>query len=633
MTFINYLKYFFFWVGYFVVARLIFVLYHLNSAETVGFQNIIGSFTHGIRLDMSAAGYFCVVPYIIFTFSFLFRLKENFGGVVKIYTIAFILISSCLISADLELFKNWGYRLDDTFLKYLSSPTEATASISSYPIFTMFMIFLIFSIASIYIFNKMILKKSDYTEGGKINRTIGENSINWATLGKRFLHFLGGVLITIALILPIRGGWQLAPVNQSAVYFSDKPFANYAAVNAMWNFFVSVYEKTSEETNPYTYTPEKEAIATLKTLFSDSSKTQKLIRPDLPQPNVLIITYESLTAKVIEKLGGERGITPNFDSLTHEGILFTNIYASGDRTDRGLVAVLSGYPAIPRANVMEVPRKSSQLPILSQILRGVNYETGFYYGGEVEFANMKSYLLTGQFSKLITKSDFKKEDLSSKWGAFDHVVLEKLLSDLKTQKQPFFINLLTQSSHEPFEIPKGWGKPNLPPTDDLDEKFRRVHFYSDQALGAFIRAAKKETWWQNTLIIVVADHSSHHIEPHDDFFAKFHIPMLWLGGALSAQDTLITQVASQADIAATLLSQLNLSHTDFKWSKNILSTNYQPFAYFAFQNGFGFVQNNKRYVFDTEGAFLIQKDGVIDNLDLQKGKAFLQMSYQDYLKK
>ena len=492
-------------------------------------------------------------------------------------------------------------------------------------------------ITSIYIFNKVILKKSDYTvrtsQGDNIDKVIGSQPINWATLGNRFLHFLGGIIITIALILPIRGGWQLAPVNQSAVYFSDKPFANYAAVNAMWNFFVSVYEKTSEDTNPYTYTPEKEAIATLKTLFSDSSKTQKLIRPDLTQPNILIITYESLTAKVIEKLGGERGITPNFDSLTHEGVLFKNIYASGDRTDRGLVAVLSGYPAIPRANVMEVPRKSSQLPILSQILRGVNYETGFYYGGELEFANMKSYLLTGQFSKLITKSDFKKEDLSSKWGAFDHVVLEKLLSDLKTQKQPFFINLLTQSSHEPFEIPNGWGKPNLPPTDDLDEKFRRVHFYSDQALGAFIRAAKKETWWQNTLVIVVADHSSHHIEPHDDFFAKFHIPMLWLGGALSAHDTLITQIGSQVDIAATLLSQLNLPHTDFKWSKNILSTNYQPFAYFAFQNGFGFVQNNKRYVFDTEGSFLIQKEGVIDSLDLQHGKAFLQMSYQDYLKK
>jgi phosphoglycerol transferase MdoB-like AlkP superfamily enzyme len=640
MTFLNYLKYFFFWVGYFLVARLIFVCYHFNSAQSVGFQNIIGSFTHGIRLDLSAAGYFSVLPFAFFTFSFLFTKKDFFGGVIKIYTILFILISSWLIASDLELFKNWGYRLDDTFLKYLLSPTEAAASISSYPILLLFIIFLVFSSLSIYIFNKIILKKRVYTEGGLIDGVTQSHPVN-GSIGKRIFSFLLGALITVALILPIRGGWQLAPVNQSAVYFSDKPFANYAAVNAMWNFFVSTYEKTSEETNPYTYFPENEAITTLKNLFSDTAKTQKLIRSDITQPNILIITYESLTAKVIEKLGGERGITPNFDSLTHDGILFTNMYASGDRTDRGLVAVLSGYPAIPRANIMEVPRKSSQLPILSQIFVSDSnkigwkqkYETGFYYGGEVEFANMKSYLLTGQFSKLITKSDFKKEDLSSKWGAFDHVVFEKLLTDLKTVQQPFFINLLTQSSHEPFEIPHGWGKPNLPATDDLDEKFRRVHFYSDQALGAFIRAAKKENWWQNTLIIVIADHSSHHIEPHEDYFAKFHIPMLWLGGALSVRDTLIPQVCSQVDLAATVLSQLDVPHTQFKWSKNILSTNYQPFAYFAFQNGFGFVQNNKRYVFDSEGAFLIQKDGAIDSLDVQKGKAFLQMSYQDYLKK
>ncbi len=621
MNFSKYIKYFFFWVGYFLIARLIFVLYDFDNTQDIGFQNIIAVFTHGIRLDLSAAGYFSVIPFILFSFSFLFKRKENFGGVIKIYTLLFILISSGLIAADLELFKNWGYRIDDTFLKYLMSPNEAAASVSSYPVFTLVLIFLIFSIVSIYIFNKKVLKNESNTEGGNFS------------FGKRILYFLVGLVGTVGLILPIRGGWQLAPVNQSAVYFSDKPFANYAAINPIWNFFVSVFEKTSEDKNPYAYFPENEAIATLKGLFADSSSTQKILRSDIAKPNILIVTYESLTAKVIERLGGEKGITPNFDTLSHEGVLFSNIYASGDRTDKGLVAVLSGYPAIPRANIMEVPRKSAQLPILSQILRGVNYNTGFYYGGEAEFANMKTYLLTGEFSKLITKSDFKKEDLSSKWGAYDHILFEHLLLDLQTFKQPFFINLLTQSSHEPFEIPNGWGKQNLPPTDDLDEKFRRVHFYSDQALGAFIREAKKQDWWKNTLVIVIADHSSMHIEPHNDFFGKFHIPMLWLGGALAVKDIVIPHVGSQVDLAATLLAQLSINPKDFHWSKNLLSLDYQPFAYFAFQNGFGFVQKNNRYVFDTEGSFFIQKEGQVDSLDIRKGKSFLQISYQDYLRK
>ncbi|MBL7818441.1 MAG: sulfatase-like hydrolase/transferase [Saprospiraceae bacterium] len=627
MIFLKYIKYFFFWVGYFIVARLIFVLYHLNDTQSIGFQNVVASFSHGIRLDLSAAGYFSVLPFLLFSTFDLLNLRENFGGVIRLYSFFLILVCSSLIAADLELFKNWGYRIDDTFLKYLLSPNEAAASISSYPVFLLFSIFIIFSIVSFYIFNRFVLKNTvDKPQRVPFFKDL-------STSFKRIGVFFVGLLLTASLILPIRGGVQLAPVNQSAVYFSEKPFANYAAVNPIWNFFVSVFEKTSEDHNPYVYMPENEALGVVSNLFSDSSKTLKLLRQNLARPNILIVTYESLTAKVIEKLGGEKGITPQFDSLTKEGILFSNIYATGDRTDRGLVAVLSGYPAIPRANVMEVPRKSAQLPILSRIMRGFDYTTGFYYGGEAEFANMKSYLLNGQFSTLITKSDFQQEDLSSKWGAFDHVVFDKLLLDLQHFKQPFFVNILTQSSHEPFEIPKGWGQPNLNPTDNLDEKFRRVHFYSDQALGAFIRKAKTQAWWVNTLVVVIADHSSHHIEPHDDYFKKFHIPMLWLGGALAHRDTIIPQVGSQIDLAATVLGQLDMPSKDFIWSKNILTTHYQPFAYFAFQNGIGFVQKDRGFVFDTEGSFFLQKKGTVDSLDVTKGKAFLQLSYQDYLKK
>ena len=159
MNFLNFIKYYFFWVGYFIVARLIFVLYHFKKSQVVGFQNIIATFTHGIRLDLSAAGYFSAIPFLLFCFLFLFKKKEIFGGVIKIYTLFFILVSTTLLSADLEMFKSWGYRLDDTFLKYLASPTEAAATISSYPVFTLVVIFLLFSACSIYVFNKFVLKK------------------------------------------------------------------------------------------------------------------------------------------------------------------------------------------------------------------------------------------------------------------------------------------------------------------------------------------------------------------------------------------------------------------------------------------------------------------------------------------
>lgn len=447
------------------------------------------------------------------------------------------------------------------------------------------------------------------------------------------MRFVIGLLLFFSLIIPIRGGFQLAPINQSTVYFSTLPFANHAAVNCVWNFMISTFEKSADTHNPFIYTGQKDAEMTVKSLFNqESDSTVFLINPSA-KTNVLIITYESLTAKVIERLGSRyKGVTPNFDSLCKEGVLFSNIYATGDRTDKGLIGVLSGHPAMPKVSLLESSRKATQLPVLSAFFNKNAYSTAFYYGGETEFANMKSYLLNGGFSKIVDKTAFNKADLSSKWGAFDHVVFRRVNEDLDKMPAPFFVNLLTLSSHEPFEVPTDWQQKNEPVLDSLDDKFIRVHKYSDAALGEFIRTAKQKDWWKNTLIIIVADHSSQHLEPKEDWFERFHIPMLWLGGALTVRDTTIETVGSQGDIAATLLAQLHIKcDTAFQFSKNILDKKQTPFAYFAFRQGFGFVQKKGGFVFDTEGGFVRQKRGIIDSSDVKMGKAYLQTTFQNYI--
>jgi phosphoglycerol transferase MdoB-like AlkP superfamily enzyme len=441
------------------------------------------------------------------------------------------------------------------------------------------------------------------------------------------------VLLFFSLIIPIRGGFQLAPINQSTVYFSTQPFANHAAVNCVWNFMISTFEKSADAYNPFIYLEQKEAETTVKSLFNHGADSMAFLINPNAKTNILIITYESLTAKVIERLGSRyKGVTPNFDSLCREGVLFSNIYATGDRTDKGLLGVLSGQPAMPKVSIIESPRKATQLPVLSSVFNKNGYSTAFYYGGETEFANMKSYLMNGGFSKIIDKTAFNKADLSSKWGAFDHVVFRKVNADLDRMPLPFFVNLLTLSSHEPFEVPTDWQQKNEPVLDSLDAQFIRVHQYSDAALGEFIRTAKQKDWWKNTLIIIVADHSSQHLEPKEDWFERFHIPMLWLGGALTVRDTTIETIGSQGDIAATLLAQLRINHdTAFQFSKNILDKKQTPFAYFAFRQGFGFVQKKGGFVFDTEGGFVRQERGVLDSADVKTGKAYLQTTFQNYI--
>jgi phosphoglycerol transferase MdoB-like AlkP superfamily enzyme len=627
----KYIKYFLFWVSFFVVARLIFVIYHIKAAQAIGVQNVLKSFTHGILLDASVAGYFCLIPFLLLAISELAFAPICFK-LIRWITLFFIILSAQLVIVDLELYKNWGYRLDDSFLKYLSSPTEAAATISSYPVFTLLACFGAFIAIFIYFFNKILFK---YERIGVKTfqklQTFGK--LAQVPVYQRIMRFTIGILLFFSLIIPIRGGFQLAPINQSTVYFSTLPFANHVAVNCVWNFMISTFEKSADAYNPFVYTDQKEAENLVKSLFNHGAEsTTFLINPNA-KTNVLIITYESLTAKVIERLGSRyKGVTPNFDSLCKEGVLFSNIYATGDRTDKGLIGVLSGHPAMPKVSLLESPRKTSQLPVLSDFFNKNAYSTAFYYGGETEFANMKSYLINGGFSKIVDKTAFNKADLSSKWGAFDHVVFRRVNEDLDKMTPPFFVNLLTLSSHEPFEVPTDWQQKNEPVLDSIDAKFIRVHQYSDAALGEFIRTAKQKDWWKNTLIIIVADHSSQHLEPKDDWFERFHIPMLWLGGALTVRDTTIETVGSQGDIAATLLAQLRIKRdTAFQFSKNILDKNQKPFAYSACSQGFGFVQEKGGFVYDSDGSFVWQKRGIVDSSDIKMGKAYLQTTFQNYI--
>ena len=171
--------------------------------------------------------------------------------------------------------------------------------------------------------------------------------------------------------------------------------------------------------------------------------------------------------------------------FAHEGILFNHCYANGDRSDKGIVSILSGYPAQPNTSIIKYTEKASKLPHISQILNEEDYHSAFYYGGELDFANMKSYFITGGYQKLVTINDFDKSDMNSKWGAHDHVVFNRLLLDLEKPQTPFFNVLFTLSSHEPFEVPM-----NSPFNGTTEEShFLNSIHYTDSCIGSFITRA------------------------------------------------------------------------------------------------------------------------------------------------
>ncbi|WP_305953277.1 LTA synthase family protein [Emticicia oligotrophica] len=577
-------------------------------------ETVWGIFWNGIRMDFSMSGYLSVLPFLLVTISNFIK-KSRLENWIFSYTFVAVFFITLIVVIDLQVFNTWGYRLDATPLYYLKSPKEAWASVSSSPLLQLFISFIILLIIASYIVYRIITRNID----------------NWNYIDN--LPFIPiSAFCLIALIIPIRGSLGIAPMNQSTVYFSSNNFANISAVNAPWNFMSSIVNGTYDKVNPYTYLPKETLTDAIKKLYVNSNSTQNILRKDLKKPNVIFIIWESFTKKATEqKINGEE-VTPNFNALKKEGIYFSNIYASGDRTDKGLPAILSGYPAQPTKSIITEPNKSAKLPVLSKDFGNNGYTTAFYYGGETDFANIKSYLFEADFQRIVSKQDFDPKDWNSKWGAQDGAVFTRFLSEHEKINQPFFSTLLTLSSHEPFEVPiqtKFVG-------EDEPSKFMNAMYYADQSLGNFISDAKKQSWWNNTLIVIVADHG-HRIPETGKKIDDFKIPMLWLGGALEKTGIEVSNVGSQIDIASSVLRQAGINAYAYNWSKNIFDNKVKPWAFFSFNNGFGYVKQNsieeKYLIFDNIGQKIIQKKGTITNIEIDEGKALMQRMFQDYLDK
>ncbi|WP_221391890.1 LTA synthase family protein [Dyadobacter sp. NIV53] len=597
------------WIVLFQFFRIIFLIYHYKKAlELQGFMWAQSTW-HGLRMDISFSGYIILLPTLLIAFTakrwkWYYKFMSVYSAVVSL----FILL---LTVTDLELFRAWGFRIDGTSLHYLKTPKEAWASMGTAPVFFLLSLFLF-----LYILVFQLLK------------TIQKRSIPFFPKSVFIYTIAFFILLAGSLVIPIRGGLQLAPMNESTVFFSDKSFANYAAVNVPWNYMRSVLNESYSKKNPFSYFDEKTADNKVAALYSHSNEIIKVINTEKPV-NVLVIIWESFTAKVVSGLGGVKGITPQFEALSKDGILFTNMYASGNRSDKGMVAILSGYPAQPTTSIIKIPNKTISLPSVPKTFHENGFSTSFYYGGETEFANMKSYFLQQGFDKLTDESAFSSADMNSKWGAHDHVVLNRLLTDLDYQKQPFFTTLFTLSSHEPFEVPVK----TVINGNDPEHLFLNALHYSDASIGDFIKTAKTKSWWNNTLIIILADHGHPLPEISGSKPTEFHIPMLWLGGVLKEKNIRIDTLCSQTDLASTLLDQLNLPSESFKWSNNIFRKNRVPFAYFAFNNGLGWMKPNGFIIRDNIGGNITeQKGGLILN-ETELGKAYLQSSFNDYLKR
>jgi phosphoglycerol transferase MdoB-like AlkP superfamily enzyme len=600
------MAYVIFWLAFFIACKLIFLFYHNSHSFQLSFAEWAGIFIHGLKLDFSATGYILIFPVVILIIFSIFNSKV-FYFILNTYTIVILVFSVALVTIDLELYKYWGFRLDNTPLLYINKPEEMLASVRWYTIILALLFIAAVSFALIYLYLRYV---------AVFIRNAGRADI---------LSSIIFLLILPSLIIPIRGGFGTSPVNISTAYFHENSFVNHASVNLLWNVGDS-FTHSETKSNPFTFYDSETALNIADKLYNNRGETCAVLTSK--RPNIIIVVLESFTSKLTGQYGRRKDITPNFNRLVTEGVFFSNFYASGSRSDKGLAAIISGYPAHGITSIMKFPRKTQTLPFISAVLAEHGYSTSFYYGGDIDFFNLRSYLINGGFRQIISEKDFPSSQVTTSWGVPDHIMFNRLFIDIdKDTNMPFFKVFFTLSNHEPFDIP---AKTHFEGTDINSRMFNSA-FYTDSCIGSFVVRARSSSWWDNTLIILVADHGSIYPDKTPvNSYITHEIPMLWIGGAIRT-DTTISRYASQTDIPKTLLNQLGLPSGDFIFSRDILSGSYVNFAIYTFNNGFGYVSDSTKFAHDNVSGQVVVFDGTARDENIMRGRALIQASYEDFL--
>jgi phosphoglycerol transferase MdoB-like AlkP superfamily enzyme len=595
-----FIKIYVIWILVFMIQKPIFMLIHIKMMGGIGFADWFRVMWHGLTLDTAMAGYLTIIPALLLITSVWVE-GRWLNKALKYYFIITSLLVSIAFIVNIALYGFWGFPLDATPMFYLlSSPKEAFASVGAWFIILGIIALAVCCVAITWLFVWLI--KID-------TRRVVNNIVATIAL----------LVLTGLLIIPIRGGVTVSSTNSGKAYFSTNQRLNHAAVNPMFSFMES-YMHQEDIGDQYRFMKESEANQLFKQMIcTESVSTEPIL--NTTRPNVIIIIMESFSSKLMASLGGEKNVAVNLDRIGNEGVIFTHFFANSFRTDRGLVSILSGYPAQPSMSIMKYPHKTSHLPAIARSLVKAGYMTKYYYGGDADFTNMRSYLVSSGFTDIISDEDFPVSERLSKWGVHDHLVFKKLIDDIaayRGNKHTLRV-LQTSSSHEPFDVPY----------HRLSNKRLNAFAYTDACIGNFINKLRALPAWKNTLVVLVPDHLGAYPEDISNFVLdRYRIPLILSGGAVAAHRR-ISVIGSQQDIAATLLGQMRLPHSEFLFSKDMMSKNAPHFAFFTVPDAFGLATKDNALIYDNQSGKVMLDLGDAKGKNLKPGKAYLQKLYDD----
>lgn len=607
------------WFLAFFSFRIIFYLGNTFLLGDVDFHLIVQSFYKALRLDLSMLSYFIALPVIlIFVYSFL---KNKFILlIIDGLFFLFAVIYSLTAIGEMCLYREWKAKLSMQALEHFMHPSEVFKTTSLGLTFLFFSLSIVMSWLLIRIYKRKISLRNN-------------TDIALISFGK--YKWKSSLLFFISIVfcgLSMRGGWQEIPVQSSDAFFCTQPTVNDAAVNPLWNLVFNFvdYEDHFKE-NPYHDFELSKATEIVASLYK-TKKDSTVYFLNTARPNIVFIILEGWSANEIKSFGGD-AYSPFMDSLSLQGIRFTKFYPAAYVSDQGIPAVLSSYPSVSRISVINQSIKSAKLPCISKNLKQAGYQSGFAFGGDLNYGNIKSYIFNQQFDVVKEEPDFDKSLSRGNLGIQDADMANEYLKMLNAARSPFIYAWFTLSTHMPYD----YNGRKLKLTERENDYVNSIT-YADKALQHFFSEAEKQIWYKNSLFVIVSDHSHGSQKDLSEYDPEFHrIPLIFFGDVIKKEfrGKDIKNVYSQLDIVPTLLHQMKLdtAAAPYVWGKNMMNPYVKPFAFFCNYGGAGFVTDAGFIGYQHEVKELIvnplgANNPLADTLTLY-GKAFQEAVYED----
>jgi len=577
------LKYYLFIAILFSVSRLSLFALYFDTFKDSG-VNYWLIFPYGLRMDSIVISILLIIPALLLTLSPR-KIQKPVSIFLKYY---FLLVISSLIYIEIATFPfiaEYDVRPNYLFVEYLRYPKEVAATIFAAYKFELSIAFL-----SISSFIVLFLKKAK-----------DDLKPVFSTSYIRRVSVL--VPILLILVMGIRSSFGHRPANISDAMYSSNRMINEITKNSLYSIGYAVYVNARNGSKKlmkqYGRMEIGEAIGRVEARLNIASidKLHPLARmrkthfPTEKPKNLVIFLQESLGYQFVEAVGGEAGITPYFNRLAEQGILFRDLYSNGTRSVRGIAGMVSGNFSIPGKGVVKRNRSQKDYFTIAKLLKPYGYHTSFIYGGESRFDNMKGWFSGNGFDEIIDQSKFPDPAFVGTWGVCDGEVVARAHEEFKqlySRGEKFASVIFSTSNHTPFDFPED----KIEWVEGVPRKsVKNAVKYADYAIGQLLELAKREAYYADTVFVVVADHNIRvygvDMVPVD----MFHIPALILGGGI--EPLVYNGIATQPDVLATALDLLGIDFTFPVMGHSIFSDKKVNMALMQFHSSYALRQDDK----------------------------------------